>query len=78
MWDGWVYSQIVKGVYGLPKSGILANKLLETQLNAAGIASLMPHLAFGATNGNFSCSLSLSMTSVLNMLAFNMPITCAM
>jgi hypothetical protein len=36
MWDGWVYFQIIKGVCGLPQSGILANKLLETRLNAAG------------------------------------------
>eukprot|EP00804_Cyclotella_cryptica_P025804 CCRYP_002689-RA/>CCRYP_002689-RA protein AED:0.52 eAED:0.52 QI:0/0/0/1/1/1/2/0/298 len=28
--DGWVYFQIIKGVYGLPQSDILANKLLET------------------------------------------------
>eukprot|EP00804_Cyclotella_cryptica_P017131 CCRYP_003353-RB/>CCRYP_003353-RB protein AED:0.31 eAED:0.31 QI:0/-1/0/1/-1/1/1/0/405 len=34
--DGWVYFQVVKGVYGLPQSGILANKRLETRLNAAG------------------------------------------
>eukprot|EP00804_Cyclotella_cryptica_P000722 CCRYP_001010-RA/>CCRYP_001010-RA protein AED:0.32 eAED:0.24 QI:0/0/0/1/0.5/0.66/3/0/551 len=38
--DGWVYFQIVKGVYGLPQSGILANKLLETRLNAAGYNQL--------------------------------------
>eukprot|EP00804_Cyclotella_cryptica_P009972 CCRYP_015404-RA/>CCRYP_015404-RA protein AED:0.29 eAED:0.29 QI:0/0/0/1/1/1/2/0/498 len=38
--DGWVYFQIVKGVYGLPQSGILANKLLETRLNAAGYYQL--------------------------------------
>eukprot|EP00804_Cyclotella_cryptica_P013268 CCRYP_007040-RA/>CCRYP_007040-RA protein AED:0.41 eAED:0.41 QI:0/0/0/1/1/1/2/0/513 len=34
--DGWVSFQIIKGVYGLPQSGILANNLLETRLNAAG------------------------------------------
>eukprot|EP00804_Cyclotella_cryptica_P017822 CCRYP_001229-RA/>CCRYP_001229-RA protein AED:0.18 eAED:0.18 QI:0/0/0/0.66/1/1/3/0/737 len=38
--DGWVYFQIVKGVYGLPQSGILANKHLETRLNAAGYYQL--------------------------------------
>ena len=30
MRGGSVYFQIVKGVYSLPQSGILANKLLET------------------------------------------------
>eukprot|EP00804_Cyclotella_cryptica_P026697 CCRYP_007931-RG/>CCRYP_007931-RG protein AED:0.31 eAED:0.31 QI:0/-1/0/1/-1/1/1/0/442 len=40
MRDGWVYFQIVKGIYGLPQSGILANKLLETRLNAAGYYQL--------------------------------------
>ena len=27
--DGWVYFEINRGVYGLPQSGILANKLLK-------------------------------------------------
>jgi hypothetical protein len=31
--DGWVYFKIVKGIYNLPHSGILANKLLEKRLN---------------------------------------------
>ena len=34
--DGWVYFEIRFGVYGLPKSGMLSNKLLETRLNEAG------------------------------------------
>eukprot|EP00804_Cyclotella_cryptica_P022730 CCRYP_012518-RA/>CCRYP_012518-RA protein AED:0.44 eAED:0.44 QI:0/0/0/1/0/0/2/0/115 len=38
--DGWVYFQIVKGVYGLPQSGLLANKLLETRLNTVGYYQL--------------------------------------
>eukprot|EP00804_Cyclotella_cryptica_P027782 CCRYP_009193-RA/>CCRYP_009193-RA protein AED:0.35 eAED:0.35 QI:0/0/0/1/0/0/2/0/335 len=38
--DGWVYFQIINGVYGLPQSGILASKLLETRLNAAGYYQL--------------------------------------
>ena len=33
--DGWVYIEIRKGMYGLPQSGILANKLLERRLNDA-------------------------------------------
>eukprot|EP00804_Cyclotella_cryptica_P010860 CCRYP_008771-RA/>CCRYP_008771-RA protein AED:0.34 eAED:0.27 QI:0/0/0/1/0/0/5/0/537 len=38
--DGWVYFQIIKGVYGLPQAGILANMLLETRLNASGYYQL--------------------------------------
>ena len=34
--DGWVYVEVSKGMYGLPKAGILAQKLLEQRLNAAG------------------------------------------
>ena len=38
--DGWVYFKIVRGVYGLPQSGILANQLLEKRLNEAGYYQL--------------------------------------
>ena len=38
--DDWVYFKIVRGVYGLPQSGILANQLLESRLNAAGYYQL--------------------------------------
>jgi hypothetical protein len=31
--DGWVYIDIRKGMYGLPQSGILANKLLVKRLD---------------------------------------------
>ena len=34
--DGWVYFGIRKRVYGLPQSGILANKILEERLGLAG------------------------------------------
>ena len=34
--DGYVYLEIRKGVYGLPQSGVLAQKLLEKRLNAKG------------------------------------------
>jgi hypothetical protein len=30
--DGWVYIEIRKGMYGLKKSGLLANQLLQTRL----------------------------------------------
>ncbi len=38
--DGWVYFKIVRGVYGLPQSGILANQLLEKRLTTAGYYQL--------------------------------------
>ena len=34
--NNWVYFKIVKGVYDLLQSGILANKLLESHLNESG------------------------------------------
>ncbi|KAL7475945.1 hypothetical protein ACHAW6_001837 [Cyclotella cf. meneghiniana] len=38
--NNWVYFKIVKGVYGLPQSGILANKLLESCLDESGYYQL--------------------------------------
>ena len=32
VYEGWVYSEIRNGIYGLPQSGSLANALLETRL----------------------------------------------
>ena len=34
--DRYVYVAIKRGMYGLPQSGILAQALLETRLNAHG------------------------------------------
>ena len=34
--DGYVYVEATKGMYGLPQSGLLANKLLEKRLNKHG------------------------------------------
>ena len=31
--NGWIYFEIVRGCYGLPQSGMLANNLLHTRLN---------------------------------------------
>ena len=31
--NGWIYFEIVRGCYGLPQSGILANNLLRPRLN---------------------------------------------
>ena len=33
--DGWVYFKIRRGVYGLPKSCMISNKLIEQRLNKA-------------------------------------------
>jgi hypothetical protein len=34
--DGYVYTEIRKGMYGLPQAGILANKLLKLYLACHG------------------------------------------
>ena len=34
--DGWVYIKIVRGMYGLPQAGIIANDLLQARLKEAG------------------------------------------
>jgi hypothetical protein len=34
--DGWVYIEIIKGMYGLKKAGLLANQLLHTRLEFFG------------------------------------------
>ena len=34
--NGWVYFEVVRGCYGLPQSGKLANDLLRKRLNEAG------------------------------------------
>jgi hypothetical protein len=34
--DGYIYVEIQKGMYGLPQAGILAQELLEKQLNKHG------------------------------------------
>jgi hypothetical protein len=40
--DGYIYVEIQQGMYGLPQAGILANKLLQTNLATAGYAPT-PH-----------------------------------
>ena len=35
-YNGWVYFEVIKGCYGLPQSGKLANDLVRTRLNKAG------------------------------------------
>ena len=34
--NGWIHFEILRGCYGLPQSGILANDLLRTRLEKAG------------------------------------------
>ena len=34
--DGWVYIKIVKGMYGLPQAGKIANELLQQRLKMHG------------------------------------------
>ena len=34
--NGWIYYEVVRGCYGLPQSGCLANNLLRTRLEKAG------------------------------------------
>ena len=34
--NGYVYVEIVKGIYGLPQAGIIAQQLLEEQLSKRG------------------------------------------
>ena len=34
--NGWIYFEIVRGCYGLPQSGMLANNLLRSRLNKNG------------------------------------------
>ena len=34
--NGWIYFEILRGCYGLPQSGRLANDLLRTRLEKAG------------------------------------------
>ena len=48
--DGWVYFEIMKGVYGLPQARMLENKLLETRLNEAGTTEPQQHPAYGSTS----------------------------
>jgi hypothetical protein len=39
----WVYFEIRKGIYGLPQSGILAQKLLAERLAAKGLLPMQMH-----------------------------------
>ena len=34
--DGWIYIEIQKGMYGLPRAGFLKNKILKKRLSKHG------------------------------------------
>jgi hypothetical protein len=45
--NGYVYIEILKGMYGLPQAGILANKLLKEQLAHHGYFKQQTHRDYG-------------------------------
>ena len=45
--EEFVYVEVRKGMYGLPQAGLLAQELLEKQLNEKDIGNQNTHLAFG-------------------------------
>ena len=59
--DGLVYVSINHGMYDLPQSGILAQTLLETRLNANGYHQSKSPPVFEHMNGSLSVSHSLWM-----------------
>ena len=40
--NGYIYTEIIKGIYGLPQAGILANNLLKKRLAKSGYFEV-PH-----------------------------------
>ena len=54
--DGWVYFEIRNGVYVLPQSGSLANKLLEKRLQTHDYYQCPSLPASGVTSGDPSSS----------------------
>ena len=54
--DGQVYIKIRKGMYGLPRAGIMAPKLLEKRLKRRDTTNLCTHRYCGCMNGNPSSS----------------------
>jgi len=76
-YNGWVYFEISKGMYGLKQAGKLANELLATSTRhlAKGTTNVPPHQAYGGTNGDQSSSHSSSTTLASNTQIVSMPIT---
>jgi hypothetical protein len=50
VYKGFVYIEICKGMYGLPKAGILANQLLTKRLALMGTTNVDIHQDYGVTN----------------------------
>ena len=73
--NGWVYFETVRGWYGLPQSGKLANNLLCMRLNKAGYFEAAKNQGYVNTPSflsNFALSL---MTLELNMWVKTIPTT---
>ena len=58
--NGWVYLEIRRSIYGLPQSGILANRLLRKRLAPTGILSAPTRRVYGSTSLDQSLSPSWS------------------
>jgi hypothetical protein len=50
--EGYVYCKIVKGMYGLPQAGCLANKPLKSDYNPMDTAQHLTPMAYGYTAQN--------------------------
>ena len=48
--NGFVYMEIIRGMYGLPQAGILANKLLKNMLTPHGYYKVNTHQDCLSTN----------------------------
>jgi hypothetical protein len=70
--DGGVYIEIRKGMYGLKQAGLLSNQLLQTRLAPLGYYPARHTPACGYTKLDLSLSLSLLTILQSNMSANNM------
>ena len=50
--DGWLHFEIVKGMYGIPEAGRLANDLLRARLKKMGTLSQHIHQVIGNIYGS--------------------------
>jgi hypothetical protein len=71
--NGSIYIKAKQGMYGLPQSGLLANKLLEKHLNKHGYGQRKWYPAFGSTTHGQYNSHWLWTTLECNTLARNLP-----
>jgi hypothetical protein len=70
--DGWVYTEIRKGMYGLKQAVLIANQLLQTRSALFGYYRHATHLDSGCIKRGQSLSLSWWMISQLSTWASNM------